>query len=150
MKFVSLISSGIDSPVATYFISKKIEEIILLHADGRPFYDEKDIKNFLALAKYLKQIIPVKIKLFIIPHGETLSTYLNTSHHRYTCVFCKRMLVRYAEKIAIKEAAEIPTIISFLRAFLPIFITAVTTTAMMAALSPLKADATQAMLPYAA
>ena len=29
MKFVSLVSSGIDSPVATYLISKKAEEIVV-------------------------------------------------------------------------------------------------------------------------
>ena len=33
MKFVSLISSGIDSPVATYLFSKKSKELILIHAD---------------------------------------------------------------------------------------------------------------------
>jgi thiamine biosynthesis protein ThiI len=43
MKFVALISSGIDSPVATYLISKKAKDIILLHADNRPYTDDREI-----------------------------------------------------------------------------------------------------------
>ena len=46
MRFVSLISSGIDSPVATYLISKKAEEMILIHGDIKPFTDERELKNF--------------------------------------------------------------------------------------------------------
>lgn len=106
MKFVSLISSGIDSPVATYLISKKADEIILLHAEGTPYYDENDTEYFLVLVKHLKNIIDVKTKIFIIPHGEALSSYIRSAHPRYTCVFCKRMLVRYAEKIAEKEGFD--------------------------------------------
>ena len=47
MKFVSLVSSGIDSPVATYLLSKKAEELIFVHADNQPFTDEREIENFL-------------------------------------------------------------------------------------------------------
>ena len=55
MKLVSLVSSGIDSPVATYLFSKKVDEIILMHGDNRPFTDNKEIKNFINLAKHLKK-----------------------------------------------------------------------------------------------
>jgi thiamine biosynthesis protein ThiI len=105
MKLVSLISSGIDSPVATYLISKKAEEIILVHSDNVPFTDKKEEDKFIKLSQHLKNKISSKIKLFIIPHGKTLSDYKVNCENRYTCVFCKRMLVRYAEKIAEKEDA---------------------------------------------
>ena len=55
MKFVALVSSGIDSPVATYLLSKKADEIILVHADNRPFTDDREIEKFVTLAKYLKK-----------------------------------------------------------------------------------------------
>jgi adenylyl- and sulfurtransferase ThiI len=55
MKVVALVSSGIDSPVATYLISKKAKEIILVHADNRPFTDDREIENFIILAKHLKK-----------------------------------------------------------------------------------------------
>ena len=58
MKFVSLISSGIDSPVATYLFSKKAGELIFVHSDNRPFTDDREINNFIQIAKYLKKKMP--------------------------------------------------------------------------------------------
>ena len=106
MKIVSLISSGIDSPIATYLISKKAKEIILVHSDNRPFTDDREINNFISIAKYLKKKIRSKIKVYIVPHGQSLISYKETCEDRFTCVFCKRMMVKYAEKIAEKEEAD--------------------------------------------
>jgi thiamine biosynthesis protein ThiI len=103
MKFISLISSGIDSPVATYLFSKKSSELILIHADGRPFTDDREINNFISIAKCLKKQSKTKMKFFIIPHGENLKIYQRNCNNKYTCVFCKRMLLRYAEKILNEE-----------------------------------------------
>ncbi|MGF3585354.1 MAG: hypothetical protein ACQXXD_06525 [Thermoplasmatota archaeon] len=106
MKFVSLISSGIDSPVATYLVSKKAKEIILVHADIRPFTDDREIKNFILIAKHLKKIINCKTRAYIVPHGYSLTSYKQNCNNRFTCVFCKRMMVRYAETIVEKENAD--------------------------------------------
>ena len=106
MKFVSLISSGIDSPVATYLLSKKIDEIILVHGDIRPFTDQREMQNFTRLASHLKKIISCNMKVYVISHGESLSTFKQNCNNKYTCVFCKRTLLRYAEKIAEKEGAD--------------------------------------------
>lgn len=106
MKFVSLISSGIDSPVATYLMSKKADEIILVHGDTRPFTDDREIENFLKLVKHLKKISKCSFKVCLIPHGYSLSDFKQNCNNKFTCVFCKRMLLRYAEKIAEKEGAE--------------------------------------------
>jgi len=106
MKLVSLISSGIDSPVATYLLSKKAEKIILVHADIRPLTDDKEIENFIKLAKFLKKHISCSMKIYLVPHGDCLSMFKQNCKARFTCVFCKRMLLRYAEKIAEKEDAD--------------------------------------------
>ena len=106
MKFVSLISSGIDSPVATYILSKKAKELIFLHADIRPFTDDREVDNFIKLAKHLKKITSCAIKVYLIKHGKSLSEFKKNCNNRYTCIFCKRMLLRYAEKIAEKEGAD--------------------------------------------
>jgi tRNA uracil 4-sulfurtransferase len=106
MKFVSLVSSGIDSPVATYLLSKKAEELIFVHADNQPFTDEREIENFIKLAKHLKKHISCPITVYSVPHGDALSSYKIHCENRFTCVFCKRMLLRYAEKIAEKEQAD--------------------------------------------
>ncbi len=102
MKLVSLVSSGIDSPVATFIMSKKADEIIILHAEKHPFSDEKETKNFLKIVKQLKKICKCKIKLAIVKHGEALKKYKKNADNKFTCVFCKRMMLRYAEKVAEK------------------------------------------------
>jgi len=106
MKLVSLISSGIDSPVATYLLSKSSEEIILVHGDIRPFTDDREIENFLKLAKHLKKITKCKFSIYLTPHGHSLLEFKNNCNNRFTCVFCKRMLLSYAERIAEKEGAS--------------------------------------------
>jgi thiamine biosynthesis protein ThiI len=106
MKLVVLVSSGIDSPVATYLLSKYADEIILIHTDNRPFTDDREIEKFVTLAKYLKTKVPSKLKAFLLPHGQTLGAYKTRCDNKYTCVVCKRMMLRYAEAIAKQELAK--------------------------------------------
>jgi len=106
MKFVALLSSGIDSPVATYLLSKKADELILLHADNRPFTDDREIEKFITLAKHLKTLVPSRLTALLLPHGQSLESYKMHCNNKYTCVVCKRMMLRYAEAIAQKEHAE--------------------------------------------
>jgi thiamine biosynthesis protein ThiI len=106
MKFISLISSGIDSPVSTYLLSKYADEIILVHGDIKPFTDEREVKNFKLLVKHLKKIISCPMKVYVVSHGGSLSSFKQFCNNKYTCVFCKRTLLRYAEKIAEKENAD--------------------------------------------
>ena len=105
MKLVVLISSGIDSPVATYLVSKKADDLLLLHADNRPFTDDREIEKFVTLAKHLKTLISANITALLLPHGQTLDSYKIHCNNKYTCVVCKRMMLRYAEAIAHKEGA---------------------------------------------
>lgn len=100
MKIVSLLSSGIDSPVATFLISKKADELILVNADIAPFSDSSEKDKFLDLAKYLSKKIDCPTKVIIVPHGNNLLEYKKNGDAKFTCVFCKRMMLRYAEKIA--------------------------------------------------
>ena len=106
MKLVSLISSGIDSPVATYLLSKKADEIILVHGDIKPFTDDREIENFTNLARHLNKIIKCPMKAYVILHGDSLSTFKQNCNNKFTCVFCKRTLLRYAEKISENEGAD--------------------------------------------
>jgi len=101
MKAISLLSSGIDSPVAAYSLSSYVDEIVFLHADARPFTDDLEIENFKLIANHLSSILPCKVSIRIVPHGKTLDMYTKGSFHpRFLCIFCKRMMVRYAEAYA--------------------------------------------------
>jgi len=100
MNLVSLVSSGIDSPVATYVLSSKVDHIILVHADNTPFSDNREQKNYQAVVKHLQKQCSCKISSVIVPHGPTLAEIQKKCTSRYSCVLCKRMLVRYAEAVA--------------------------------------------------
>jgi len=106
MKLVSLVSSGIDSPVATFLMSKKADEIIVLHADIQPFSDKKELNNFLKLSKHLKKICNCSLKVIVVSHGKSLEDFKQNCNNKFTCVFCKRMMLRYAEKIAEKNNCD--------------------------------------------
>jgi len=106
MKLVSLVSSGIDSPVATFLLSKYAEEIILVHADNRPFTDDREIEKFVLLAKHLQKQVSSKLTAYLVPHGKTMEAYTQQCDQKFTCVVCKRMMLRYAEAIAQKEGAD--------------------------------------------
>ncbi|RLF41037.1 MAG: hypothetical protein DRN12_04045 [Thermoplasmata archaeon] len=103
MKLVSLISSGIDSPVATYLVSKYSERVILLHADTAPFIEREERTVFLKLVEQLRRIISKPLSIYIVPHGIALKVFQENCSRRFTCILCKRMLIRYAESIARKE-----------------------------------------------
>ncbi len=105
MKFVALISSGIDSPVAAYLLAKKATELIFIHADSQPFTDAAETEHCKLLVQHLKKYIFCPVKLYIVPHGPTLAAYKKYAHPHFTCIFCKRAMIRYAEKIAHKENA---------------------------------------------
>jgi thiamine biosynthesis protein ThiI len=106
MKCVALLSSGIDSPVACYKLSSCIDSIILVHTDNRPYTDDREIENTLKLAKKLDQLLDIPMKLYFISHGKLLADIISFIPRRYTCVECKRMMLRYADRICIKESAD--------------------------------------------
>ena len=70
MKLVSLMSNGIDSPVASYIMSRAGADVILLHMDNRPFTDDRSMENVRALAEKLREATDKDIPLYSAPHGE--------------------------------------------------------------------------------
>jgi thiamine biosynthesis protein ThiI len=104
MKVISLISGGIDSPVATYLMLKKGVEIVVTHFDNRPFTDEKQVEKALSLVRHLEKF--GKIKIYLIPHGESQMEIAKNCTRRYQCVLCRRMMFRVAERIAKLENAD--------------------------------------------
>ena len=103
MKAISLLSSGIDSPVATYVLSSYVDEMIVMHADARPFTDDAEIAHFQSIASHLSSLMSTSIRSCLVPHGDSLRAYNRLgAHPRFICVFCKRMMVRYAEALAQK------------------------------------------------
>jgi thiamine biosynthesis protein ThiI len=96
-----LISSGIDSPVAAWMMKEKGLEVIGLHMDNRPFTDARQISK----TKRLCKIVGIK-KLYISKHGLAMSDIVSKINRRFTCLVCRRMMFRTAERVAEKEGAK--------------------------------------------
>jgi len=106
-KVVCLVSGGIDSPVAAWLAMKKGCTPVFVYFDNSPFTDETTQQRALDAIKKLRQHTSENgIKLYIVPHGDDLADILRNSPRNLTCVLCRRMMYRLAEKIALKEGAE--------------------------------------------
>ncbi|MHA1410562.1 MAG: tRNA uracil 4-sulfurtransferase ThiI [Candidatus Odinarchaeia archaeon] len=107
-KFVSLISGGIDSPVAAYLMMKRGAVPILLYFDTSPYTDERTNKRVTKVVEIIKNYAPGRTILFLkAPYGKLLETFSKNIHNiRYLCVLCKRNMLRVAEAIAHKYNAD--------------------------------------------
>lgn len=106
-KVVCLVSGGIDSPVAAWLAMKKGLTPIFVYFDNSPFTDETTEQRATEAVKKLRKFTHKRsVKLYIVPHGDDLADILRNCPRNLTCVLCRRMMYRVAEKIALKEGAE--------------------------------------------
>lgn len=101
-KAVTLISSGIDSPVASWLMIQKGVKLIGIHCSNAPLASEGSID----ITKKMCRKIGIK-RLYIIRHGELVQKRL-VEHCKpaLICVLCKRFMYRMAEAVANKEGAS--------------------------------------------
>jgi thiamine biosynthesis protein ThiI len=107
MRFVSLMSGGIDSPTATHLILKRGNEAFILNMDNDPFLGPEESKKVERLARKLAEIHPGKVMLFRAKHGINLSAFKAHSNLKYTCILCKRAMLRVADILCDRVDAEI-------------------------------------------
>lgn len=100
-KAISLLSGGMDSPVATILAIKRGLHIDCVHLDMTN--DSKYLKKIRILHKELQKYDPT-MKLYIIDYTkyrDHLLKKLKTNEKRYSCVLCKRGMLKIAQKIAV-------------------------------------------------
>jgi len=105
-KTVCLLSGGIDSPVAAWLLMRRGYLPVFLYFDNYPFTDDTTKARALNVASMLCRYLPDrKGRLYVIPHGRDLAEILRRCPRRLTCILCRRMMYRVAEKVAVKENA---------------------------------------------
>lgn len=105
-KVVSLLSTGIDSPVATYLMMKRGCEIIAVHFENYPFTKKEATEKFEKIVAKLKEYskgVPFNYK--IISFGDYLQKSKDDAPDKMTCVLCKSGMFKIAERIATNENA---------------------------------------------
>jgi thiamine biosynthesis protein ThiI len=106
-KVICLLSGGIDSAVACWLAMKRGCPIIPVYFDITPFTDESATVKALDVARKLFEwSIGFPRRVYIVPHGRNLETFVRESPRKLTCILCKRMMYRVAERIAEIERAE--------------------------------------------
>ncbi|MBI2027011.1 MAG: tRNA 4-thiouridine(8) synthase ThiI [Deltaproteobacteria bacterium] len=104
-KLVSLLSGGIDSPVASWMMMRRGSPIIFATFHSPPFLEEEGIEKILTLAKHLSRYQP-KTKIYKVFFTEIQKSIKLNTHDRYRTILYRRFMHRVAEKIAQKENAQ--------------------------------------------
>jgi len=105
MRVLTLISGGIDSPVAAHLMLAKGYEVDLLHFDNRPFTDDKQFEKVKELAGVIFRSVPGsrRPKLMAAPHGKVQIAIARGTIRRLGCVLCRRMMFHVASALAERD-----------------------------------------------
>ncbi|MGZ4857034.1 MAG: tRNA uracil 4-sulfurtransferase ThiI [Methanobacteriaceae archaeon] len=102
-KVISLVSGGIDSPVATFLMMKRGCSVSILNFNNHP-YTARSSEKILKIHQKLKEYSAgSEMKLYQVDYGEYLQKCKKEAPERMTCVLCKSGMYQIAEKIAKKE-----------------------------------------------
>lgn len=105
-KMVMLISGGIDSPVAAWFMMRRGVEIIFVHCNTEPYTLECTKSRTIKCIKALKKWAPGRnFKIYEVPHGNNLIEFINKCNPKNTCILCHRTMYRIGHEIMKKEGA---------------------------------------------
>ena len=103
-KVVSLISGGIDSPVATYRMLKRGCKAVFVHFHGRPYLSRVSEEKVQDIVKLLTAY-QLHSRLHLVPFGEIQSQIVLNSPPPVRVVLYRRLMLRIAAKIAEQEEA---------------------------------------------
>ena len=104
-KVAILMSGGIDSPVASYLSMKRGAENIWIHFHSFPITSNKSIKKIEELSYLFLKYQP-KIKVYFVPFHEIQSEIKLKIPPSYRVLLYRRIMLYFAEKIALKEGCE--------------------------------------------
>ena len=99
---VGLLSGGVDSSVACWLVMKRGCPVVPLYFDNAPFTDESTTERAMNVAGVLFDWgIGFPRRVYVVPNGPNLAEFKEKRRfERLTCILCKRMMYRIAEKIA--------------------------------------------------
>ena len=103
-KALSLLSGGIDSPVASFFGMKRGIKIIFVHFHAHPYTSEASIEKVKKIAGILNKY-QGKSKLYLIPFGEIQKEILLKTIPKLRVILYRRFMFKISQEIAVKEKA---------------------------------------------
>jgi len=104
-KVVSLLSSGIDSPVSSYRMIKRGCRIYFVHFHSFPLTNKASYHNAIKLAKKLT-IHQYSTKIYLVPLIKVQEAIILNAPSKLRLILYRRMMLRIAERIAKREKAK--------------------------------------------
>ena len=101
-KVLSLVSGGIDSPVAAFLAAKRGAENIWLHFHSFPLVSNSSIEKTKELAQVFKKYQP-NLKIYFIPFQKAQLEIKTKTPAKYRILLYRRLMFKIAERIAKKE-----------------------------------------------
>lgn len=105
MKVLSLISGGIDSPVAAALALEQGTIVVFLHFQLYPYSHWQVENNTKEIVKALSKRFNRKLKLILVPFGKIGEDLIKGKQRKYQCILCRRMMLRAASEIGKRENA---------------------------------------------
>jgi len=102
---VSLLSGGIDSPVASWQLMKRGCEVVFVHFHSSPQTSQAAIDKVQELAEILSQW-QIKTKVYMVPFLDIQKEIVKECQGEYRVVLYRRFMFRIAEQIAKQEQAK--------------------------------------------
>ncbi len=104
-KVLSMISSGFDSPVASWQLMKRGAEVVFIHFHSFPRTSRASIDNVKNIIKILNKY-QFNSTLYLVPFFEIQKEILTKAPSEYRIILYRRMMFRIAEQIAQKNKAK--------------------------------------------
>ena len=104
-RVVTLLSGGIDSPVALWELAKRGADVTAAHFHGQPYSDPSSVRQVVRLADHLTSWTR-GIDLWLIPLGEIQAEIVTTAPAPLRTILYRRFMMRIAEALAEQVGAE--------------------------------------------
>ncbi len=106
-KLISLISAGIDSPVASYQMMRRGARVIFAHFHGYPYTGQDEMEQVKELVEILSDY-QFDTKLYMLPFGQVQKaiSLVPEIPDKVRTVLYRRMMLKIAEVISRKEKAN--------------------------------------------
>ncbi|MBI5152329.1 tRNA 4-thiouridine(8) synthase ThiI [Candidatus Peregrinibacteria bacterium] len=103
-KIVSLISSGIDSPVASFRMTLRGAQVVFVHFHSYPHTNKASQDNVREIVKLLTQY-QLESRLYFVPFLEIQKAVMTNAEPELRVVLYRRFMMKIAEEIAVHEGA---------------------------------------------
>ncbi|MCR4284351.1 MAG: tRNA 4-thiouridine(8) synthase ThiI [Parcubacteria group bacterium] len=101
-KALLLVSGGIDSPVAAYYLMKRGLEVCYIHFHSLPYTSQSSLDKVESLVSVLDNF-QYKSKIYFVPFSEIQKEVMLNAPDKFRIIFYRRFMFKIAEEVAKKE-----------------------------------------------